>query len=223
MNKHVQSRVFRNTNAEQTMEIQKQQTTERQEQLNLSEADRRANAFNLIKRQTCDDDGLVRLGHVQWTLQGKRVCRQFWEHAHAVGHATVDTLSQAIRNGALSAPDVTSAHQRDRLSGIQASKADAWFLQLHKNLGEPLPDADREQQKLLVDEALNAEEIEVSLGGCNANFRLHLAQIKKIAYMLFIGVGDKFHFLFLEGLPGYDYHDSHASKIKSSGQQSYTQ
>jgi len=41
--------------------------------------------------------------------------------------------------------------------------------------------------------------------------------------MLFIGVGDKFHFLFLEGLPGYDYHDSHASKIKSSGQQSYTQ
>ena len=153
----------------------------------------------------CDDDGMMLVGSIPWSLQGKRVCRQFWEHAHGLGHVTVDTISkairekkqkqttttknsQAIRAGALSAPDVTSADQKERSYGFQASKADAWFLQLHKNLGEPLPDADPDQEKLLSDAVLNAEDIQVSPGGCNANFRWHLAQIRKIAYRLFMGV-----------------------------------
>ena len=130
----------------------------------------------------------MNLGFTKWKLQGNRVCRQFWEHSHAIGHATVDALTKAIRAGALTAPDVTSADQKEYSPGVQTSKADAWFLQCHKNLADPLPDADRDQLNLMADEILACEEIEVSPGGCNANFRWHLAQIKQITYRLFIGI-----------------------------------
>ena len=78
-----------------------------------------------------------------------------------MGHATVDSLSRAIRNGASVVPPVDRKQRiPSAFSGFQASKVDAWFLQLHKSLGETMPDADND---MLV---LDAEEIEVLLGCC---------------------------------------------------------
>ena len=67
----------------------------RQEHLNLSEEDRAPQVFAAVSLQVCDRDGQVKPGRTKWTFQGVRVCRPFWEYAHATGHAGVDMAKQA--------------------------------------------------------------------------------------------------------------------------------
>ena len=72
----------------------------RQKHLGLQEKDRPAAAFASIRSQIVDKDGNASLGYMKFTLGQHRVCRPFWEHAHAIGHGTFDKYKTMIRNGA---------------------------------------------------------------------------------------------------------------------------
>ena len=128
----------------------------RMKQLNLKEEERRKAAFLSVQHQVCDADGNMTLGNTKWTLEGKHVCRTFWEHAHALGHGTVDSMKTLIRNGALELP-VQISRMPAATSRLQFQKADAWFLMVHQDLGEPLAEADpllaRQDENELLEDA----------------------------------------------------------------------
>ena len=111
----------------------------------LSCKDRSAKLFEAVKSQLTDADGLVRLGKASWSFQDKRVCRPFWEWSHAAGHGTVDKYAKLIRQGHTSLPsNDCGVRPRD-----QYFRADEWFLNLYRRLGEPLAVED----PALIDEA----------------------------------------------------------------------
>jgi hypothetical protein len=113
----------------------------RGQRLNASEEDRARLAFESVRVQICDADGHIVPGYTKWTLKGIRVCRPFWEHAHAVGHGGVDRAKKLLLAGA-SKP----LERLPRMPAVDAAKkydqADAWFFELYQGLGEPLPVAD---------------------------------------------------------------------------------
>ncbi len=109
----------------------------RSQTLSLSESDRAEAHFNAVRLQVCDKDGAVEVGYTKFTICGQRVCRTFWEYYHAIGHDTLDKYKNFIRNGATSLPS-----KSPRMPGVRTpaefAKADAWFFQMHQDLGEPL-------------------------------------------------------------------------------------
>ena len=107
----------------------------REQLLILSRNDRARLVIAAVSGQVCDRDGQVKPGRTKWTFQGVRVCRPFWEYAHATGHAGVDMAKKCLQVGADGPPE--------RLPWLPAEKskfndADTWFLDLYQSLGEPL-------------------------------------------------------------------------------------
>ena len=113
----------------------------RQKQLSFPDKDRAASAFTLVRSQVTDKDGNVHLGHIKFSLMDQRVCRPFWEHAHALGHGTIDKYRSMIRDGATELPAAVP-RMPSRTAKVQYFKADAWLADLHQDLGEPLAVAD---------------------------------------------------------------------------------
>ena len=70
----------------------------RHHQQSLAAADRKQSVFNLVKGQVCDKDGMVAIGgHIKWELLGKRVCRSFWQYAHATSQKQVEKNLEATK------------------------------------------------------------------------------------------------------------------------------
>ena len=99
-----------------------------------AEHDRVAYVVNKVRCQTNRDN---EKGRAKWIVQNTPVCRPFWEHAHSVGHSTVDKLLKLIRAVAQSPP-----RRGPRIPGVSHKKqymmADARFLELYKTVAEPL-------------------------------------------------------------------------------------
>jgi hypothetical protein len=117
----------------------------------MADADRKKFYFQLVKAQVCDKDGHPMLGNMKWALEGVRVCRNFFEYAHGLGHGTVDKLLKLIREGALEPPEAALRMPGFR-SGTQSQKADFWFFDLWQSLAEPLAEADDDMMECDDDE-----------------------------------------------------------------------
>ena len=107
----------------------------------LTDKERQAKAFTLVQQHVCDKDGHFLIGRTKWTIGGVHVCRPFWEYAHALGSSTVDKVRKLLSSGA-SAPLAPLPRMPSSVAKKQYFKADAWFLVLYQDLGEPLAVSD---------------------------------------------------------------------------------
>ena len=125
-------------------------------QMQLPEVDRRQRMWDLVKSHMVDQNGDVDLGCIKWQLNGTRICRPFWEHCHAAGHAAVDMIKKSIADGQLSLPVPFPRAARASRMSPQACKADAWFLCMYNDLAEPMApeDAANEHQGVEPDHPL---------------------------------------------------------------------
>lgn len=101
-----------------------------------SKQDRMAEILQAVRCQICDRDGNVAIGRCEWTHQQRKVCRPFWEYAHAAGHDTVDSMRKLVMEGHNTIPPPLPAMPGKR-ANLQMYKADAWFLRQYQKLAEP--------------------------------------------------------------------------------------
>ncbi len=111
----------------------------------LDKQDRLDQLFQCIKIQVSDDLGTMANGRAKWTFKGQVVCRHFWAHVHNTSPSTIDKYRKHIREGGVKPPEHLPKVPSVK-SGIQGSKADAWFLQLYTDLGEPYPMEDGSEE-----------------------------------------------------------------------------
>ena len=114
----------------------------RQAHLGLpSEQERRNHAFAVVLKMTSDNGNVIQ-GYIKFSIDGNRVCRAFWEHAHAISKVTFDRMRKIIQNGATALPTARMPRARGSKEKRQYLKADTWFLNLYTGLGEPLAVSD---------------------------------------------------------------------------------
>ena len=88
-----------------------------------------------------------------WLINSEQVCRAFWAHAHNTTSKTLSSTTALIKAGHTRPLE----HAEQRLprpkAGIQEAKADAFFLDLYKDLGEPMA---------VEDNAMDPEHVELT-------------------------------------------------------------
>ena len=115
-------------------------------------------AFDAVRSQVSDKDGHVIVqGRTSWTLRGQVVCRPFWEYAHGLGHGVVDKALKVLRAGGAE-PMEAMPRLPCASSGHAWRQADAWFLRVHQDLGEPLAIADPAMHHLEAHELLESPD-----------------------------------------------------------------
>lgn len=73
---------------------------------------------------------------IAWSIDGKMVCRPFWEFYHATGHKAIDEMVKLAKNGHNSVPERGARLPREK---PKMDEADLWFLAVYQGLAEPTP------------------------------------------------------------------------------------
>ena len=119
-----------------------------------TEAERSHILFERIKdfMKSDADTEHLNLGKIKFSFHGQHVCRPFWEHVYYTGPSQVDKAKKYATAGHVQMPVREAPAQ---MPGHAASKADAWFLSVWRDLGEPMaienPEALNMTEHMLID------------------------------------------------------------------------
>ncbi|CAE7298360.1 unnamed protein product [Symbiodinium sp. CCMP2592] len=141
----------------------------------LSFHERQAKIFEEVKRVVKDNspDGSTGSGRLKWSMFGASVCRIFCQnHCFQSNPKTIDKMIQYARSGLSELPERGPRLPRETKT---SDELDVWFLEVYKNLAEPLAvegsessklaTAAGEQHELVVDETHPLYAMSVNLDG----------------------------------------------------------
>ena len=102
----------------------------------LADQNRMANAYHKIKVMVEQRSSSDTTCKIQWSIDGTRVCRPWWEHYHAIGHGQVDDMVKLSKAGHPHLPERGARMPREKQ---KSDIVDAWFLNLYQGSSEPIP------------------------------------------------------------------------------------
>eukprot|EP00959_Pyramimonas_sp_CCMP1952_P046793 977484-Pyramimonas_sp.AAC.1 len=120
----------------------------------LGEKDRAAHLFQKVSAQCADGTGGI-VKYVHWQFNGQSARKPFWCWACACSHGTVDKYKDLLKHGHC-CPPPPLPKMPGRKSDTKKYEVDAYFVKLHRELGDTMPTPEKPDVSLSLDGEENA-------------------------------------------------------------------